>query len=473
MRPNTLSDFVGQESLIGKSSVLRKMVERDALCSFILWGPPGSGKTTLARVISKMTHSRFVQLSAVTAGVQQIREITQEAIKQKQMNRRTVFFLDEIHRFNKAQQDTLLPHVESGVLTLIGATTENPSFEVNSALLSRCRVFVLEKLNTEQIEHILRTAVERELNGFDPNVRVEIDNDTIRLIAQIADGDARIALNTLEMAWKGTTPEIIAPPTAPPPIAQPSTELSPALTSLPTPDNVFITIEDDDDDEHPPVSTTTAPEKNTPVPTQPTQIYRISSDTVQQILQRTHFLYDKHGEQHFDAISALHKSMRGSDVDASLYWLMRMLEGGESPIYIARRLIRFSSEDVGLADPLALPQAVATFQACDLLGVPECNVVLAQCVAYLARAPKSNSLYEAMKAVQQVIKEQPNAPVPLHLRNAPTKLMEALGYSKGYQYNPDHEEPVQQQYLPEAIRGSKFFSFKLRKDAMSRQTTEN
>ncbi|MDP3986222.1 MAG: replication-associated recombination protein A [Candidatus Veblenbacteria bacterium] len=393
LRPVSWQDFVGQEEVVGQGKPLRRLIEQDQVPSLIFWGPPGSGKTTLARLIAMLTKSHFVPLSAVASGLVELRAVVQEALSRRKLHAtRTILFVDEIHRWNKAQQDTLLPYVENGTLTLIGATTENPSFEVISALLSRCRVIVLKALSPQDIETILRRALKDEERGFG-KLKVSGAEKAIEHLATVASGDARVALNTLELAVKASTKG----------------------------DQVTITDE-----------------------------------LVKYSLQRTHLLYDKGGEEHYNLISALHKSLRGSNADAALYWLGRMLEAGEDPLYVARRLIRFASEDIGLADPQALLQATAAFQAAHQIGMPECNVILAQCVAYLARAPKSNALYEAYQAVQEDVQQTINEGVPLHLRNAPTKLMKEVGYGKGYKYNPDYEGRVEQNYLPESLKGKKY-----------------
>ncbi len=397
MRPLNLEEFEGQEEIVGEGSMLRRLLEADRVPSMIFWGPPGTGKTTLARIIAQITSSRFVQMSAVTSGVKDVRAITKEADEQlKFYSKRTILFIDEIHRFNKSQQDAFLPHVESGTITLIGATTENPSFEVNSALLSRCRVLVLNKLSTENILSVIQRTLKDRDRGLG-NLDVRASSKTLETLAAMADGDARVALNALEYAV----------------------------------DSSRGTNKDD--------------------------MIELSQDEVKEAFQKSHLLYDRAGEEHYNIISALHKSMRGSDADAALYWLGRMFEAGEDPLYIARRIIRFASEDIGMADPEALTQAVAAYQSAHLIGPPECNVNLAQAVVYMSQAKKSNALYRAYRKVQQVIQERPADPVPLHLRNAPTKLMKELGYGKKYKYNPDYDQPVDQEYLPESLQGTKFY----------------
>jgi putative ATPase len=384
MRPQSLDEMVGQEHLLGPGKPLRTAIERDQVPSMILWGPPGVGKTTLAQIIAKMTKSTFVPFSAVLAGIKEIKEIMAGAEKARRIGRRTIVFVDEIHRFNKAQQDAFLPHVERGNITLIGATTENPSFEVISALLSRTRVFVLKPLSDDDIVVLLRRAAARE--------SFNIDDDAIGFMATIANGDARTALNILDLAVQGTPP------------GQP-----------------------------------------------------ITRPTIEQASQRT-LLYDKTGEEHYNIISALHKSLRNSDVDASLYWLARMLEAGEDPMYIARRLVRFASEDVGLADPAALRIALDAKDAFNFIGLPEGKLALAQCVIYLASAPKSNSVYTAYNAVLSDVENTRNDPVPLHIRNAPTRLMKNLGYGKGYQYAHDLEDKVaDMDCLPDSLKGRKYY----------------
>jgi putative ATPase len=396
LRPESLDEFEGQEELIGVGKMLRNLIQNDEIPSMIFWGPPGSGKTTLARIIAKMTKSEFIQMSATASGLADLRKIVSAAQSGRKFNnRRTILFIDEIHRWNKSQQDSLLPYVENGTITLIGATTENPSFEVNSALLSRSRVFVLKSLAAENIKNILKRAIadkERGYGAFD----VQVVDKTLDYLAGVANGDARIALNALEFAVKASRKE-------------------------------------------------------------GQKMVQLNQETIREALQKTHLLYDRAGEEHYNIISALHKSMRGSDADAALYWLGRMIEAGEDPLYVARRLVRFASEDIGLADPQALVQATTAYTACHYLGMPECNVILAQAVVYLSRAPKSNALYTAYGEVQRDIRETENEPVPLHLRNAPTDLMKNFGYGKGYKYNPNFKEPVEQDYLPDKLRGKKYF----------------
>ncbi len=396
MRPLDFSSFIGQEKIIGSKTLLRQAIETDNLPSIIFWGPPGTGKTTLAKIIAQKTHSVFVPFSAVTSGVKELREVIKQAQERKKFKDiRTILFIDEIHRWNKSQQDALLPYVEKGIVTLIGATTENPSFEINSALLSRCRVFVLELLNQKQLKQIIRQALKDTENGLG-NFKINLPDEVMDFLTQMANGDARTVLNALDFAVNA-------------------------------------------------------------VKTDKTGKIILNKKIIQQALQKS-YLYDKAGEQHYNLISALHKSMRGSDENASLYWLGRMIESGEDPLYIARRLVRFASEDIGLADPQALEQAVSAYQACHFLGYPECDVILAQAVVYLAKAPKSNQLYKAIAKVKQDIKDLPNEPIPLHLRNAPTKLMKDLNYGKGYKYTPnyDNAKDAKQDYLPDKLKNKKY-----------------
>lgn len=390
MRPENLDEFMGQPHLVGKRKILSQIIEGDKIPSMIFWGPPGSGKTTLAFIIAQKTNSHFVQISAVSSGVKEMRKIFEEAKNTlRAYNKNTILFIDEIHRFNKSQQDALLPYVEGGDVTLIGATTENPSFEVNSALLSRARVFVLNKLEPGDIEIIIKNALADKKKGLGDK-KISIKDEDIKYLAQLSGGDARNALNALELA-----------------------------TSLSK---------------------------------------KISRKIIEEAIQRAHLLYDKGGEEHYNIISALHKSMRGGDADAALYWLGRMLEGGEDPLYVARRLVRFASEDIGIANSFALPQATAAYDACHYIGMPECSVNLAQAVVYMAKSKKSNKLYEAYLRVQKDVSDYPNEPVPLHLRNAPTKLMKNLGYGKNYKYTPKFENPedAKQEYLPKKFKGRKY-----------------
>jgi putative ATPase len=397
MRPRDFSEFVGQEHLVGEGRALRKSIEADQLPSIIFWGPPASGKTTLANIIANITKSHFSPISAVNAGVADLRRIVDEAKEHRTLHQqRTILFIDEIHRFNKAQQDAVLPFVENGTVTLIGATTENPSFEVISALLSRCRVFTLNALSDEEVQVIVERALQDDKRGLG-KLQVELKEDAKQLLMTASNGDARIALNALEMA---------------------------AMITEPTSDEGRV----------------------------------VSLPVIEDALQHRALLYDKSGEQHYNLISALHKSLRGSDPDAGLYWLGRMLEAGEDPLYIARRLVRFASEDVGMAAPQALTIAMAAQQAVHFVGMPEANLALAQAVVYLATAPKSNALYSAYSSVQQDVKVTRNDPVPLHLCNPVTPLMKKQGYGKGYKYAHDYEEHfVEQQNLPDSLRGKRYY----------------
>ena len=395
MRPKTLEEFVGQQHLLGPGKVLRRLIEGDHIPSMIFWGPPGVGKTTLARIIAGRTKAAFIDFSAVTSGIKEIREVMQRAQDNRRFGENTIVFVDEIHRFNKAQQDAFLPFVEKGSIVLIGATTENPSFEVNSALLSRCKVFVLHALEQGELAGLLKRAL-AEQRGLGP-MGVRMEDDLLDMIAAFANGDARTALSTLEMA---------------------------ALNGDMQPDGSI----------------------------------QVSRETLEQCISRKSLLYDKKGEEHYNLISALHKSMRNSDPDAGVYWLCRMLEAGEDPLYVARRVVRFASEDVGLADPRALEVAVAAYQACHFLGMPECGVHLTQAVVYMALAPKSNALYTAYEGARRDALAQLAEPVPLVIRNAPTDLMRQLHYGKGYQYAHDAPDKLTTlQCLPDSLKDRRYY----------------
>ncbi|MDA2936499.1 replication-associated recombination protein A [Patescibacteria group bacterium AH-259-L05] len=399
MRPDSLNDFLGQENIVGKNTLLRQAIKSDKLPSIIFWGPPGSGKTTLAFIIAKQTKSEFIRISAVSSGLKDLREIIKKAEENKKLDKTTILFIDEIHRWNKIQQDALLPYVEKGIIILIGATTENPSFEVRSALLSRCRVFVLKQLNKSQIIKIINSAINDTKKGLG-KLNLEINKKVIDAIAQMSNGDARTALNVIEYAVSAS------------PVDKKSSDK-----------NINITIE-----------------------------------SVKQAFQKSHLFYDKDGEEHYNIISALHKSMRGSDVNATIYWLARMLEAGEDPLYIARRIVRFASEDIGLANSRALEQAVAAYSACHFIGMPECNVILTQAAVYMAKCKKSNALYIAYEQAAKDVEKYGNLSVPLHIRNAPTELMKKLDYGKGYKYSPDHDYKEKQEYLPEKLKNRKYLS---------------
>jgi len=396
MRPRTLDEYVGQEHLIGPGKPLRVSIEREDAGSILFWGPPGTGKTTLAKIIANMTKAEFIEFSAVLAGIKEIRQVMADAERARQYGTRTIVFIDEIHRFNKAQQDAFLPHVEKGNIRLIGATTENPSFEINSALLSRCRVYVLEPLTEDQIVLLLKRALADRERGLG-EMHVTASDDVLRKIASYTSGDARSAYNVLEVAAG---------------LAQKNSEGA----------------------------------------------LEISDEIVHDALQKRILLYDKTGEEHYNLISALHKSVRNSDPDAALYWLGRMLEAGEDPLYIARRVVRMAVEDIGLADPNALSLCMAARDAVDFIGMPEGNIALAQAVVYLSVAPKSNALYTAYGSVQADVEQTAADPVPLHLRNAPTKLMKGLGYGRGYRYAHDLDSKVaDMECLPENLRGRVYY----------------
>ncbi|MCT1903684.1 replication-associated recombination protein A [Oceanobacillus sojae] len=394
VRPKTLDEFSGQQHLLARGKVLREIIENDQVTSIIFWGPPGVGKTTLAEIIANKTESKFINLSAVNSSIKDIKVIMKEAEARLDLGEKTIIFIDEIHRFNKAQQDAFLPYVENGSIILIGATTENPSFEVNAALLSRSKVFVLNQLELPDIVNLLKNAINHPYGFGDKNI--QITDQSLEAIAKFANGDARSALNTLEMAVLNSD------------------------TS--------------------------------------TEGFYINESNLEQLITRTSFLYDKSGEEHYNIISALHKSMRNSDVDAAIYWLSRMMESGEDPIYIARRLIRFASEDIGLADTRALTITTDVFQACRYIGMPECDVHLTEAVIYLSLAPKSNAVYKARQKAKKDVKESINEPVPLQIRNAPTKLMKDLNYGKGYQYSHNEQDKLTtMKTMPPSLEGQQYY----------------
>lgn len=395
LRPDSLDEYVGQRHLVGPGKILRQLIEKDQITSMIFWGPPGVGKTTLARIIAKSTKAEFVEFSAVTSGIKEVKEVMQQAEQNRKVGIRTLLFADEIHRFNKAQQDAFLPYVEKGSIILVGATTENPSFEINSALLSRCKVFILKSLDEEDLTKLLKQALNNP-KGLG-NMQILVEESGLKAIARFANGDARTALNTLEMA-----------------VFNSSMDASARLI--------------------------------------------VNDEVLAECMNKRSLLYDKNGEEHYNLISALHKSMRNSDPDAAVYWMYRMLDGGENPLYIARRLVRFASEDIGMADCNALQVAISVYQACHFLGMPECDVHLAHAVVYLSMAPKSNALYKACLAVKEDIKQMPAEPVPLQIRNAPTKLMKDLDYGKNYIYAHDTDEKLSSmQCLPDALKDRRYY----------------
>lgn len=394
LRPQTIEEYVGQKHLLGEGKLLRRLIESDNISSMIFWGPPGVGKTTLARIIASRTKAAFIDFSAVTSGIKEIKTVMQQAESNRLYGERTIVFVDEIHRFNKAQQDAFLPFVEKGSIVLIGATTENPSFEINSALLSRCKVFVMQALSEADLLELLKRALSDD-RGFGRQ-KVKIADEALAMIAVFANGDARTALSTLEM--------------------------------------VVLNGETDGDS------------------------VNVTEETVEQCISKKSLIYDKKGEEHYNIISALHKSMRNSDPDAAVYWLARMLEAGEDPLYVARRIIRFASEDIGLADPRALEIAVAAYQACHFIGMPECTVNLTEAVVYMSMVPKSNALYVAYESAKNDALSQLAEPVPLVIRNAPTKLMKELNYGKGYQYAHDTEEKLtSMQCLPDSLLRREYY----------------
>ena len=395
MRPRNFTEFFGQEDIVGDKKILRKLIESDQLSSLVFWGPPGTGKTTLAHIIAEQTKSEFIKISAVMSGKEELKKAIERAKESLRLGIRTILFIDEIHRWNKAQQDALLPYVENGTVILIGATTENPSFEINGALLSRSRVFILKSLLPADVTKIIKQALSDSERGLG-TMKIKISDDAIELLAGLSGGDARVALNGLDIAVNAKS--------------------------------------------------------------KGKSVVDIRKDDIKEALQRTHLVFDKKGEQFYNLISALHKSMRGSDPDAALYWLARMFEGGADPLYIARRVLRFAAEDIGVADSRALLVANAAYDACHKLGVPECNVHLAEAVVYCALAKKSNALYTAYLEAAEDARNTSHLGVPLHLRNAPTKFMKEIGYGKDYKYNPDFKGPVAQDYLPKELKGKKYLS---------------
>ncbi len=397
MRPQKLSDYIGQSHLVGEGKILKDLINNDKVPSMILWGPPGSGKTTLARIIAHETEAYFIEISAISSGVKEVRKSIEMAKSYARLGTKTMLFIDEVHRFTKSQQDSLLGSVEDGTITLIGATTENPSFEVNNALLSRCRVFVLEMLSVEEMQLIIKQALSDKDRGLG-ELNVNFKEESIKYLATLSNGDARTALNSLEIA----------------------------------------------------VEFSSRQNKSSQI--------KITKEHIEQALQKSNLLYDKNGEEHFNLISAFHKSMRGGDADASVYYLTRMLAAGEDPLYIARRIVRFASEDIGLANSFALPQAISAYEACKFIGMPECGVNLAQAAVYMAKSKKSVVIYDAYNEALKDSRELGNVPIPKHLRNAPTKLMKQQGYGKGYVYTPkaSEEENRNQEFLPKELKNKKY-----------------
>lgn len=395
MRPKSFKEFFGQDNVVSKDKILRKIIDNDNLTSLIFWGPPGVGKTTLAKIIAEKTQCKFMEISAVMDGKDSLRKVVSKAKEYLSVGRKSILFIDEIHRWNKAQQDALLPYVEDGIISLIGATTENPSFEIIGALLSRSRVIILDKLSSNSIKLILKQALVDSKYGLG-KFNIKIDNKALDILSELSCGDARVALNGLEIAFK----------------SQYNNNLS---------------------------------------------IIKISSGDIKEAIQKTYLIFDKNGEEFYNLISALHKSMRGGDINASLYWLARMIEGGVDPLYVARRIVRFASEDIGMANSEALIQANAVYDACHRLGFPECSVHLAQAVLYCTKSKKSNLLYTAYTEAAKDAKYTSNLAVPLHLRNAPTKFMKDIGYGDGYKYSPDHNYTEEQNYLPQELNNKDYF----------------
>ena len=449
MRPTNFDEFFGQEEIVGEGKLLRKLIETDQLSSLVFWGPPGVGKTSLAHIIAESTNSHFVALSAVESGKKDLMREFKEAEKRLLAeNKKTVLFVDEIHRWSKAQQDTLLPYVEKGSIVMIGATTENPSFEIIGPLLSRSRVFILKKLESEDIKKLLEHALSDKDRGLG-NFQIELEDETLDLLADLSGGDARAALNALELAVKAKRvsefPSLVGKGQG-------------RVSDVVKKENIQSTKKHLDkklkDSE---LNTSETPSQPPPIRVRSVTV-TLTKDDIKEALQRTHLVFDKNGEEFYNVISALHKSMRGSDVNASIYWLARMLEGGVDPLYVARRVLRFASENIGMGNSEAMIQANAAYDACHKLGMPECAVHLAQAVVYCAKSKKSNLLYTAYGKAAKDARETSHLGVPIHLRNAPTKFMKNIGYGKDYKYNPDFEGEVKQDYLPTELKNRNYFN---------------